>query len=89
MVALYICLYFIVAVIFFIPSYNVLRSDSLHKRNAVILTSIIIGLFWPMFIIGSIALWVIRKIRIRKTVNEIEEKLNKAFGINDGKNKKK
>ena len=41
-----------------------------------------------MFIIGSIALWVIRKIRIRKTVNEIEEKLNKSFRVND-KNKKK
>lgn len=88
MVTLYICLYFIIGVIFFIPSYNVLRSNSSHKKNAVILTSIIIGLFWPMFIIGSIALWVIRKIRIRKTVNEIEEKLNKSFRVND-KNKKK
>lgn len=88
MVTLYICLYFIIGVIFFIPSYNVLRSNSSHNKNAVILTSIIIGLFWPMFIIGSIALWVIRKIRIRKTVNEIEEKLNKSFRVND-KNKKK
>ena len=88
MVDLYICLYFIVAVIFFIPSYSVLSSDISHKRNAVILTSILIGLFWPLFIMGSIALWTIRKIQLRKTVNEIEEKLNKAFNVNGDKNKK-
>ena len=75
-------LWLVIAIVFFFLTNKSINSNAgniFYKRNAVFVTCLLIGLFWPLFIILAIIIWLIQRSRGRKILKEIDDKLSSVF----------
>jgi Na+/H+-dicarboxylate symporter len=75
-------IWLVLAIVFFFLTNKSINSNAgniSYKRKAVFVTCLLIGLFWPLFIILAIIIWLIQRSRGRKILKEIDDKLSSVF----------
>ena len=75
-------LWLVFVIVFFFLTNKSINSNAgniPYKRKAVFVTCLLIGLFWPLFIILSIIIWLIQRSRGRRILKEIDDKLSSVF----------
>lgn len=74
----------ITAIILFVCAKNVIdgnASNISYNSKAVCITSSVIGLFWPLIIIIAIVIWIIKRLKARKIIREIDNKISSVFDL--------
>ena len=72
------------ALILFVCAKNVIDGNAAnisYNSKAVWITSTVIGLFWTLSVIIAIVIWIIKKLKIRKIIKEIDNKISSVFGL--------
>ena len=75
-------IWLVLAIVFFFLTNKSINSNAgniSYKRKEVFVTCLLIGMFWPLFIILSIIIWLIQRSRGRKILKEIDDKLSSVF----------
>lgn len=75
-------IWLVLAIVFFLLTNKSINSNAgniSYKRKEVFVTCLLIGIFWPLFIILSIIIWLIQRSRGRKILKEIDDKLSYVF----------
>ena len=75
-------IWLVLAIVFFFLTNKSINSNAgniSYKRKEVFVTCLLIGIFWPLFIILSIIIWLIQRSRGRKILKEIDDKLSSVF----------
>ena len=75
-------IWLVLAIVFFLLTNKSINSNAgniSYKRKEVFVTCLLIGIFWPLFIILSIIIWLIQRSRGRKILKEIDDKLSSVF----------
>lgn len=75
-------IWLVLAIVFFFLTNKSINSNAgniSYKRKEVLVTCLLIGIFWPLFIILSIIIWLIQRSRGRKILKEIDDKLSSVF----------
>ena len=70
------------AIILFVCAKNVIdgnASNISYNSKAVWITSAVIGFFWPLIIIVAIVIWFINRIKTKKIIKEIDNKISSDF----------
>jgi hypothetical protein len=70
------------AIILFVCAKNVIdgnASNISYNSKAVWITSAVIGLFWPLIVIIAIVIWMIKRLKTRKIIKEIDNKISSVF----------
>jgi len=73
-----------IAIILFVCAKNVIdgnASNISYNSKAVWITSAVIGLLWPLIIILAIVIWIIKRLKARKIIKEIDNKISSAFDL--------
>ena len=73
-----------IAIILFVCAKNVIdgnASNISYNSKAVWITSAVIGLFWPLVVIIAIVIWIIKRLKARKIIKEIDNKISSAFDL--------
>lgn len=73
---------FIIAVLFFCFSYKALNDNAAniaYNKKSILLTCLLIGCFWPLFIIVAVVLWISKRSKGRKILKDIDDKISSAF----------
>ena len=52
-----------------------------YNSKAVWITSAVIGLFWPLIVIIAIVIWIIKRLKTRKIIKEIDNKISSVFNL--------
>jgi cell division protein FtsL len=72
------------AIILFVCAKNVIDGNAAnisYNSKAVWITSAVIGLFWPLIVIISIVIWIIKRLKTRKIIKEIDNKISSVFDL--------
>jgi hypothetical protein len=72
------------AIILFVCAKNVIDGNAAnisYNSKAVWITSAVIGLFWPLIVIIAIVIWVIKRLKTRKIIKEIDNKISSVFNL--------
>ena len=72
------------AIILFVCAKNVIdgnASNISYNSKAVWITSAIIGFFWPLILIIAIVIWIIKRLKVRKIIKEIDNKISSVFDL--------
>ena len=72
------------ALILFVCAKNVIDGNAAnisYNSKAVWITSAVIGLFWPLILIISIVIYIIKILKARKIIKEIDNKISSAFDL--------
>ena len=69
------------AIILFVCAKNVIDGNASNNSKAVWITSAVIGLFWPLILIIAIVIWFINRLKARKIIKEIDNKISSAFDL--------
>ena len=72
------------AIILFVCAKNVIDGNAAnisYNSKAVWITSAVIGLFWPLIVIIAIVIWVIKRLKTRKIIKEIDNKISSVFDL--------
>ena len=72
------------ALILFVCAKNVIDGNAAnisYNSKAVWITSAVIGLFWPLIVIIAIVIWIIKRLKTRKIIKEIDNKISSVFGL--------
>lgn len=72
------------AIILFVCAKNVIDGNAAnisYNSKAVWITSAVIGLFWPLIVIIAILIWIIKRLKARKIIKEIDNKISSVFGL--------
>ena len=72
------------ALILFVCAKNVIDGNAAnisYNSKAVWITSAVIGLFWPLIVIIAIVIWIIKKLKARKIIKEIDNKISSVFDL--------
>ena len=56
-------------------------SNISYNSKAVWITSAVIGLFWPLILIISIVIYIIKILKARKIIKEIDKKISSVFDL--------
>ena len=70
------------ALILFVCAKNVIDGNAAnisYNSKAVWITSAVIGLFWPLILIISIVIYIIKILKARKIIKEIDKKISSVF----------
>jgi len=70
------------AIILFVCAKNVIDGNAAnisYNSKAVWITSAVIGLFWPLIVIIAIVIWIVKRLKTRKIIKEIDNKISSAF----------
>ena len=73
-----------IAIILFVCAKNVIdgnASNISYNSKAVWITSAVIGLLWPLIVIIAIVIWIIKRLKIRKIIKEIDKKISSTFDL--------
>ena len=73
-----------IAIILFVCAKNVIdgkASNISYNSKAVWITSAVIGLFWPLIVIIAIVIWMIKRLKTRKIIKEIDNKISSVFDL--------
>lgn len=72
------------AIILFVCAKNVIDGNAAnisYNSKAVWITSAVIGLFWPLIVIIAIVIWIIKRLKTRKIIKEIDNKISSVFNL--------
>ena len=72
------------ALILFVCAKNVIDGNAAnisYNNKAVWITSAVIGLFWPLIVIIAILIWIIKILKARKIIKEIDNKISSVFDL--------
>ena len=72
------------AIILFVCAKNVIDGNAAnisYNSKAVWITSAVIGLFWPLIVIIAIVIWMIKRLKTRKIIKEIDNKISSVFDL--------
>ena len=72
------------AIILFVCAKNVIDENAAnisYNSKAVWITSAVIGLFWPLIVIIAIVIWIIKRLKTRKIIKEIDNKISSVFDL--------
>ena len=72
------------ALILFVCAKNVIDGNAAnisYNSKAVWITSAVIGLFWPLIVIIAILIWIIKRLKTRKIIKEIYNKISSDFDL--------
>jgi cell division protein FtsL len=72
------------AIILFVCAKNIIDGNAAnisYNSKAVWITSAVIGLFWPLIVIISIVIWIIKRLKTRKIIKEIDNKISSVFDL--------
>ena len=72
------------AIILFVCAKNVIDGNAAnisYNSKAVWITSAVIGLFWPLIVIIAIVIWMIKRLKTRKIIKEIGNKISSVFDL--------
>lgn len=81
---IFLSVWLIIAIILFVCAKNVIdgnASNISYNSKAVWITSAIIGLFWPLIVIIAIVIWIIKRLKTRKIIKEIYNKISSDFDL--------
>lgn len=83
-VIIFLSVWLTTALILFVCTKNVIDGNAAnipYNSKAVWITSAVIGLFWPLIVIISILIWIIKRLKARKIIKEIDNKISSVFGL--------
>ena len=75
-------IWIVVAVILFVLAKKSIDNNApniSYNVKAVWITCLIIGLFWPLFIVIALIIWIFKRMKARKIIKEIDNKLSSVF----------
>ena len=81
---IFLSVWLTMAIILFVCAKNVIdgnASNISYNSKAVWITSAIIGLFWPLIVIIAIVIWIIKRLKTRKIIKEIYNKISSDFDL--------
>ncbi len=81
---IFLSVWLTIAIILFVCAKNVIdgnASNISYNSKAVWITSAIIGLFWPLIVIIAIVIWIIKRLKTRKIIKEIYNKISSDFDL--------
>lgn len=81
---IFLSVWLTIAIILFVCAKNVIdgnASNISYNSKAVWVTSAIIGLFWPLIVIIAIVIWIIKRLKTRKIIKEIYNKISSDFDL--------
>ena len=81
---IFLSVWLTIAIILFVCAKNVIdgnASNISYNSKAVWITSAIIGLFWPLIVIITIVIWIIKRLKTRKIIKEIYNKISSDFDL--------
>ena len=81
---IFLSVWITIAIILFVCAKNVIdgnASNISYNSKAVWITSAIIGLFWPLIVIIAIVIWIIKRLKTRKIIKEIYNKISSDFDL--------
>lgn len=81
---IFLSVWLTIAIILFVCAKNVIdgnASNISYNSKAVWITSTIIGLFWPLIVIIAIVIWIIKRLKTRKIIKEIYNKISSDFDL--------
>ena len=81
---IFLSVWLAIAIILFVCAKNVIdgnASNISYNSKAVWITSAIIGLFWPLIVIIAIVIWIIKRLKTRKIIKEIYNKISSDFDL--------
>lgn len=81
---IFLSVWLTIAIILFVCAKNVIdgnASNISYNSKAVWITSVIIGLFWPLIVIIAIVIWIIKRLKTRKIIKEIYNKISSDFDL--------
>lgn len=81
---IFLSVWLTIAIILFVCAKNVIdgnASNISYNIKAVWITSAIIGLFWPLIVIIAIVIWIIKRLKTRKIIKEIYNKISSDFDL--------
>lgn len=81
---IFLSVWLTIAIILFVCAKNVIdgnASNISYNSKAVWITSAIIGLFWPLIVIIAIVIWIINRLKTRKIIKEIYNKISSDFDL--------
>lgn len=84
MIGIILSVWLTIAIILFVCAKNVIdgnASNISYNSKAVWITSAIIGLFWPLIVIIAIVIWIIKRLKTRKIIKEIYNKISSDFDL--------
>ena len=68
------------AIILFVCAKNVIDGNASNNNSkAAWITSAVIGLLWPLIVIIAIVIWIVKRLKTRKIIKEIDNKISSAF----------
>ena len=81
---IFLSVWLTIAIILFVCAKNVIdgnASNISYNSKAVWITSAIIGLFWPLIVIIAIVIWIIKRLKTRKVIKEIYNKISSDLDL--------
>ena len=81
---IFLSVWLTIAIILFVCAKNVIdgnASNISYNSKAVWITSAIIGLFWPLIVIIAIVIWIIKRLKTKKIIKEIYNKISSDFDL--------
>ena len=81
---IFLSVWLTIAIILFVCAKNVIDGNAAnisYNSKAVWITSAVIGLFWPLILIISIVIYIIKILKARKIIKEIDKKISSVFDL--------
>ena len=81
---IFLSVWLTIAIILFVCAKNVIDGNAAnisYNNKAVWITSAVIGLFWPLIVIIAIVIWIIKRLKTRKIIKEIYNKISSDFDL--------
>lgn len=81
---IFLSIWLTTAIILFVCAKNVIDGNAAnisYNSKAVWITSAVIGLFWPLILIISIVIWFINRVKTKKIIKDIDNKISSVFNL--------